>query len=90
MAALYLRRPGPEPPYVGAVYVSARGRSGRRWEAWSHDDRYGWRLHPMGDDVHGFGGVKGLWRSTDDLRDRKRWKFIAVTSRAARLPDGEA
>lgn len=71
---------GPEPPFVGAVY-KARTKSGRRWEVVSFD-KLGWHLWPMGGDVGGFGGVKGIFRSTEELRDRKRWRMVGVTARS--------
>jgi hypothetical protein len=71
----------PDPPFVGAVYVSTRNRTGRRWEVVRLDPRFGWLIWPMGDSTLG-GGVKALWKSTDDLRDRKRWRMVGVTGRA--------
>lgn len=69
---------GPE-PFVGAVYV-ARTRSGRRWEVW-REGRWGWHLAPMGASG-GFGGVKWIWRTAEQLQDRKRWRMVGVTNRS--------
>lgn len=73
---------GPEPPFIGAVYVSTRSRSGRRWEV-DRQSRWGWSLRPLGDDVmpaqtgNRFnGGVRSITRTTDELRDRRKWKMI--------------
>jgi hypothetical protein len=90
---------GPEPPYPGAVY-QARTKSGRRWEVMylslkrgqfgAQDDT--WRLRPMGDDVYPAqneegemqGGVREIERTTEQLRNPKKWRHVGVTARAAR------
>lgn len=70
---------GPEPPFVGAVYV-ATTKSGRRWEV-VRERSHGWHLYPMGV-TGGFGGVKAIYRSTEELRDRKKWRMVGVTRNA--------
>ncbi len=81
---------GPEPPFVGAVYRATRNATGRHWEVDHFREGFGWRLWPMGDDWGTGGGVRALWKSTDDLRDRKRWRMVGVTARAPRLSGGES
>lgn len=87
---------GPEPPFVGAVY-QARTKSGRRWEV-THFEKgvpaFGvfscWVLRPMGDDVRPvqdeegnmLGGVRTIYRTTEELRDRKKWRMVGTTGRA--------
>lgn len=71
----------PEPPFVGAVYRACT-RSSRWWEVWGYDERWGWHLAPMGTASTSGGGVKWIWRKADQLRDRKRWRMIGVTTRS--------
>lgn len=71
--------PTPE-PFVGAIYRATRNRTGRRWEVIGRE-RWGWHLYPLGGDCGTAGGVKGLWKSTDDLADRRRWQLIGSKPR---------
>jgi hypothetical protein len=70
---------GPEPPFLGAVYRRVRGI---RWEVVDHYDglfaevEQDWQLRAM------TGAPRHIWRSAAELRDRKKWKFFGVTTRA--------
>lgn len=63
-------------PFEGAIYTSARGRSGRRYKAERVSATY-WRLWPLRPsgttEVNTAGGVKSLLRTEGELRDPTRW-----------------
>lgn len=62
-------------PEIGDIYV-ARNRSGRRWKVWALKP-WGWGLMPLGDRGGGFGGVKNIWRSTEQLQDPTKWEKVS-------------
>ncbi len=58
---------------LNAVFVAPKSRTGRRWKVTGRVLQGRLQLSPQGV-VGGFGGVKAIWRSLDELRgwDRVR------------------
>lgn len=56
-------------PAPGLIVKAKRGR-GRRWQIIGPGTRPGaWRLFPLGPDVGGFGGVKPIEATSEQLAD---------------------
>lgn len=80
---------GPQPPFIGAVYLSARSTTGPVWEVVATLPPQGsrrehvWRLNATSK-----AGELCEWRTAEQLRDRKKWRFIGVTAAALPREDG--
>jgi hypothetical protein len=76
-----------QPPFTGAVYRAARSRTGRLWTVGGRAfNASKWILVPIGADVRPAqtgnrfnGGVRCIERTDEELRDSKRWTFVAAS-----------